>query len=245
MKKTIWITVALAAFILPGCDKEESDANFTNPADSPYAVTIDPADFLPGDSITGNTYFPLIVGQTMIYEGFDDGESETVEVIVMDSIKTIMGVDCRIVRDKAFENDELVEDTFDWYAQDRSGNVWYFGEDTHEIENNVPVNSDGSWEAGVDGALPGILMFAEPIVGVWYRQEYYKGEAEDVAQVLSIGETLTVPYGTFTNCLRTLEYPLLEPGNEENKIYAPGIGLLRAVATKGGSGFEELVSITP
>jgi hypothetical protein len=105
------------------------------------------------------------------------------------------------------------------------------------------VSTSGSWESGVDGALPGIIMMQDPLIGIWYRQEYYKGEAEDVAQVLSIGETMTVPYGTFTNCLRTLEYNPLEPGVEENKIYAPGVGLLRAVATRGGSELEELVAV--
>ncbi len=244
MKAEMWFLAAAVVLSQLGC-QEHCPTVSTNPAGSPYAVTIDPADFLPGDSITGNTYYPLPVGRILVYEGTDGGVSETVEITIMDSIKTIMGIACRIVRDKAFENGELVEDTFDWYAQDRSGNVWYFGEDTHEIENGVPVNSHGSWEAGVDGALPGIIMFADPLTGVWYRQEYYEGEAEDVAQVLNIGEMITVPYGTFTNCLRTLEYPLLQPGNEENKIYAPGVGLVRSVATKGGSGFEDLVSVTP
>ncbi|MBL7961909.1 hypothetical protein JNL27_16875 [bacterium] len=245
MKSVVWILLVVASFFPAGCDKEDG-VDPSNPADSPYVVTIDPADFFPGDSITGNLYFPLSVGKTLTYEGEDeDGVPVTVEEIITDSIKTIMGVACRVVRAREYENDVLVEDTYDWYAQDRDGNVWYFGEDTHEIENGVPVNSSGSWTAGVDGALPGIIMLAEPLVGVWYRQEYYKGEAEDVAQVLSIGETLTVQYGTFTNCLRTLEYALLEPGVEENKIYAPGIGLLRAEGTKGEGGYEDLVSITP
>ena len=245
MKSLVWILL-VAVFLFPtGCDKD-NELDLSNPADSPYVVTIDPGDFLPGDSITGNLYFPLTVGKTLTYEGEDeDGVPVTVVENITDSIKTIMGVACRVVRAREYENDDLVEDTYDWYAQDRSGNVWYFGEDTHEIENGVPVNSSGSWTAGTDGALPGIIMLAEPLVGVWYRQEYYQGEAEDVAQVLSIGETLTVPYGTFSNCLRTLEYALLEPGIEENKIYAPGIGLLRAVGTKGEGGFEDLVSITP
>ena len=244
MKSLTGFFFIVAILFSSGCDKDE--ANISNPANSPYAVTIDPADFLPADSIIGNTYYPLVEGQTMTYLGEnEDGDSVRVEVTVTDSIKTISGVACRVIRDKGFEKGELTEDTYDYYAQDRSGNVWYFGENTHELENGQPVSSSGSWEAGVNNALPGIAMLAEPLTGVWYRQEYDKGEAEDVAQVLNIGETLTVPYGSYSNCLRTLEYALLEPGIEENKIYAPGIGLLRAVSTKGESGFEDLVSITP
>ena len=242
MKLRFCFAVVFTTLIQLGCEEKNND---TNPADSPYDVTIVPANFEPGDSITGNTYFPLVVGRTMVYLGKDGSDSIRVEEIVTDSVKMILGVECRIVNAKEYENGDLIEDTDDWYAQDLSGNVWYFGEYSKAIKNGVVVSTGGSWESGVDGALPGILMLAEPLVGVWYRQEYYPGEAEDVAQVLEIGESLTVPYGTFSNCLRTLEYSLLEPGAEENKIYAPGVGLLRALGTKGGSEVEDLVSITP
>lgn len=241
MKSTIWILAIVGLAWLAGCENEDPDP--TNPGDSDYFIEIDPADFLPADSILGNTYFPMIVGRIMIYDGMEGSTVIHVEERVTDSIKVILGVDCRVVQAKEYEDGELIEDTYDWYAQDRSGNVWYFGEDSREIEGGQVVSTSGSWESGVDGALPGIIMMQDPLIGIWYRQEYYKGEAEDVAQVLSIGETMTVPYGTFTNCLRTLEYNPLEPGVEENKIYAPGVGLLRAVATRGGSELEELVAV--
>lgn len=244
MSTLIRLMAGLAIIAMLGCEKEDPDPS--NPANSPYLVSIDPANFLPGDSITGNTYFPIAIGRTWNYVGEDEaGKAVTVTERVTDSIRVVMGVQCRVVQASEYEEGELVEDTFDWYGQDRSGNVWYFGEDSREIEGGQVVSTSGSWEAGLDGALPGIIMLAQPLEGLWYRQEYYAGEAEDVGQVLSLNETITVPYGTFNNCLRTLEYNLLEPGIEENKIYAPGVGLLRAIATKGEKGFEDLVSVTP
>lgn len=243
MKSICWIlSISVVLAFSSGCDGDDC-TNPTNPGNSTYDVDIDPVNFLPGDSIAGNAYFPLVVNRIMIFEGSEEGEAIRVEERVTDSLKVIQGITCRVVSAREYENGSLIEDTYDWYAQDRDGNVWYFGEDTHEIENGVPVSSAGSWESGVDGALGGILMLAHPIAGMWYRQEFYEGEAEDVAQVLGIGESLTVPYGTFANCLRTLEYSPLEPGVEENKIYAPGVGILRAVGTRGGSGFEDLISV--
>ncbi len=230
-------------FVVSGC---EDDPNPTNPGNSPYVVSIDPADFLPADSITGTTYFPILIGRSWNYVGEDErGRAVEVHERVTDSIRVVMGVQCRVVQAREFEEGSLVEDTFDWYAQDRSGNVWYFGEDSREMKNGEVANTSGSWESGIDGALPGILILSQPLVGMWYRQEYYEGEAEDVAQVLSLQETITVPYGTFNNCLMTLEYNPLEPGIEEHKIYAPGVGLVRAIATKGEKGFEDLVAVTP
>jgi len=240
MKHKFLFPITVIVLMHFGCNGKDA----TNPGDSPYDVNLEPENFLPGDSITGNTYFLLTSGRTMTYLGKDGGDSIRVVEIVLDSVKTILGVECRVVNAKEYENNKLIEDTDDWYAQDRSGNVWYFGEYSRAIKNDQVVSTGGSWESGVSGALPGIIMLAEPLVGLWYRQEYFKGEAEDVAQVLALGETLTVPYGTYNNCLRTLEYSLNESG-EENKIYAPGVGLLRAMDTKGGSEYEDLVAVTP
>ena len=120
----------------------------------------------------------------------------------------------------------LTEKTFDYYAQDKKGNVWYFGEDTKEYENGKVVSTKGSWEAGVDGAKPGFIMQADPKVGETYRQEYYEGEAEDMAKVLSLSESVTVPYGSFDQVLVTKEWTPLEPGLVEHKYYAPGVGPL-------------------
>jgi hypothetical protein len=214
-----------------------------NPANMPYHVVINPADF-ESTTITGNDYFPIPVNKRYIYEGEgEDGELVRVTEDYTTETKTILGVTCVVVRAREYEDDELVEDTYDWYAQDLKGNVWYFGEASQEIEGGAVVSTEGSWEAGVDGALPGIIMLANALPGMWYRQEYYENQAEDVAQVLNLNESLVVSFGSFTNCLQTAEWNLLEPGVVEHKFYAKGVGLLKAVAVKGEAGFEELVSI--
>jgi len=229
-------------FILVGCAGEDPTAP-ESPFDMPYSVVIDTADFLVSN-ITGNTWFPISPGSTYVFEGEDEeGLAVRVEEEHLTDSKVIMGVTCVIVNAREYEDGDLIEDTFDWYAQDKRGNMWYFGEDSREMDNGQVVSTAGSWEAGVDGALPGVIMLANPIEGLWYRQEYYEGEAEDVAQVLSLSETITVPYGTFTNCLQTAEWNPLEPGIVEHKFYASGVGLLRAVAVKGESGFENLAEI--
>ncbi len=232
------------SFIFYGCDDDENEHNdLTNPSDMPYNLVIIPSNF-EDVNITGNNYFPLIPGTTFSYEGEDeDGAVILVEEYVTDSTKVIMGVTCVVMENTEWEDGVLVEDTDDWYAQDLNGNVWYFGEFVENYDDGVFEDNDGSWEAGVDGALPGIIMFAEPYIGVWYRQEYYEGEAEDVALVLSLTETVTVPYGTFTDCLQVAEWNPLEPGVVEHKFYAPGIGLLRSVAVEGEVGYEDLVNI--
>ena len=243
MKSLTWLVTILIGSIVISCS-EDSATNQTNPADTPYIIEIDPANFVLASSVTGNTYFPITFGQILNYEGEnEEGLIVAVEEVYTNAGKVIMGVQCITVEVSEFEGGELVELTLDWYAQDVDGNMWYFGEDVTDFENGQVVGHGGAWEAGVDGALPGIIMPVNPFVGMWYRQEYYEGEAEDVGQVILMGETLTVPFGTFSNCMRTLEYSPLTPKIEENKIYAPGVGLLRAVATKGESGFEDLVSV--
>jgi hypothetical protein len=121
--------------------------------------------------------------------------------------------------------------------------VWYFGEDSKELENGVVVSTEGSWEAGVDGAKPGIVMEAHPAVGDEYRQEYYKGEAEDMAKVLALNVSVTVPFGAYTDCLQTNEWTPLEKGYAEDKYYAPGVGLVNELVVKGGTGYMQLVDI--
>ncbi|WP_406660453.1 hypothetical protein V7O66_11460 [Methanolobus sp. ZRKC3] len=202
---------------------------------------IDPEDFV---GVIDNPYFPLAVGTTFIYEGVSDGEDVRVELYVTDQTKEIMGVTTTVIREREWEDGELVEDTFDWYAQDEDGNVWYFGEDTKEYEDGEVVSTAGSWEGGVDGAEPGILVKGDPQVGDIYQQEYYEGEAEDMAEVLSLTESVTVGYGSFDNCLQTREWTPLEPAAEENKYYAMDVGLLLEVATKGGESRVELIDIT-
>lgn len=193
---------------------------------------IDPNDFV---TEINNPYFPLTPGTTFFYEGTKDGDIATDEMYVTHDSKEIIGVTTVVVRDRAFLNGELVEETFDWYGQDKAGNVWYFGEDAKEYENGVVISTEGSWEAGVDGAKPGIAVEAEPYTGDLYRQEYAPGIAEDMGQVLRLNETVTVPYGTFKHCLKTKDYSLIEPGIVENKYYAPGIGFVFGKMVKGGS----------
>jgi hypothetical protein len=210
-------------------------------ADSPYRAIIDPAAF--GGPID-NPYFPLQPGTTFIYEGVSDGEQEHNEVTVTSETKTILGVQCVVVRDTVTVDGELVEDTFDWFAQDKVGNVWYFGEESKSYEDGELESTEGSWEAGVDGAQPGIIMPAEPKIGEEYRQEYYPGEAEDMASVLELSAgPVTVPYGTFDNLLVTKEWSPLEPEIVEHKTYAPGIGLIFAESVQGEEERLELVDV--
>jgi hypothetical protein len=194
-----------------------------------YNPVIDPANFVAG---VDNPFFPLTPGTTYIYEG-----DEYVEVTVTHDTREVMGVTCMIVRDTVWEDGELVEDTYDWYAQDKDGNVWYMGEDTREYEDDEVVSTEGSWEAGVDGAKPGVIMWGDPQPGEPYYQEYYEGEAEDMAQVLSRSET---PTGAF---LVIHEWTPLEPGHGEHKYYVKGIGLVLEVVSEGGDGFMELIEI--
>jgi hypothetical protein len=205
-------------------------------------VELDPADFTgPID----NPYWPMAPGSKWVYNEIDaDGTELVVEVTVTNETKTILGIDAVVVHDVVTEDGEVKEDTFDWYAQDDDGNVWYLGEDTKEYEGGEVVSTEGSWEAGVDGAQPGVIMPAEPYVGLIYRQEYLEGEAEDHAEVLSLDEHVEVPFGTFDNVLQTKDYTPLEPGLVEHKFYAQGVGPVLAEIVSGGTGREELVEFT-
>jgi len=159
--------------------------------------------------------------------------------------KKIAGVGALVLRDTVTQKDGggFIEVTDDWYAQDDKGNVWYLGEDTKEYENGKVSSTKGSWEHGVDGAYAGIIMPARPRPGATYRQEYYKGEAEDRGKVLGVDAKVTVPFGTFANCVKTQETTPLEPGVVEDKYYARNVGhVLRT--NKDGGGREELISYT-
>ena len=197
-----------------------------------------PADFV--DEID-NKYFPLLVGTTFVYEAETDEGTERGEVVVTAGTRRILGVTCVVVRDRVTVNGELREETYDWYAQDKA--VWYFGEDTREYEGGVAVSTAGSWEAGVNGAQQGIIMEASPKVGDAYRQERAKGVAEDMAEVLSLKESASVPYGSFDNLLMTREWSPLNPDIVEHKYYAAGVGQVLTVMVKGGSEQSKLVEI--
>jgi hypothetical protein len=216
------------------------NAQEATPEAEPYAPVIDPENFVEG---IDNPYLTFTPGTTYIYEGESDGELERIEVTVLAETRDILGITCTIVRDTVWVDGELVEDTFDWYAQDVDGNVWYMGEDVKDYENGEVVSTAGSWEAGVDGALPGIVMQADPQVGDTYRQEYYVGEAEDMAEVISLTETASVTYGDFEDVLVTSEWSPLSPGVVEHKYYAQGVGLILEVVVEGGEGQVELLEV--
>ena len=207
-----------------------------------YQPEVDPANFV---AEIDNPYFPMLVGSEWVYEGESDGEVERVEIIVTDESKTIMGIAATVVRDSVYVDDELVEDTYDWFAQDRDGNVWYLGEDSTEYEDGEAVSTEGSWEAGVDGALPGIVMPAEPAVGDAFRQEYYAGEAEDMFEITEVGGSSEVPAGSFADVVTTQDWNPLEPEVIEEKQYAPEVGKLREEKVAGGTEVSELVEFSP
>jgi hypothetical protein len=203
-------------------------------------VNLDPADF---STKIDNPYWPMRPGSRWVYRETDsEGTRQRVVVTVTRRTKLIAnGIRARVVRDVVTEDGEPVEVTDDWYAQDRAGNIWYLGEDTTEYENGRPVSKEGSFEAGVDGAQPGVIMPARPRVGMRYRQEFYKGHAEDRARIMSKRERAEVPFGFFKRTLMTREENPLEPRVLEYKFYARGVGPVLAVSVSGGSDREELV----
>ena len=203
---------------------------------APYDPNIHPANFV--KEIT-NPYFPLQPGTTFTYRSEDDA---IVIVQVTNRTKKIIGVDCVVVRDTKFVDGEVEEDTLDYFAQDKEGNVWYFGESTAEYVSGQPVSTAGSWIAGKDGAKPGIIMPASPTIGKTYRQEFLLGEAEDIARIEERGVRVKVPYGTFDNALKTFDFTPLEPEVKENKYYVRGVGLVLTIDRVTGER-EELVSI--
>ncbi|AKB32634.1 hypothetical protein MSSIH_1944 [Methanosarcina siciliae HI350] len=223
-----------------GVTEETTEGVMETEGEGGYSSVINPDDFV---EVIDNPYFPLTPGTTFVYEGESEGEPIRDEVYVTNETRTVMGVKTIVVRDREFEDGELAEETFDWYAQDKDGNVWYFGEDSREYDEGEVVSTEGSWEAGVNGAQPGIIMKGNPQVGDTYRQEYLAGEAEDMAEVVSMNESVSVPYGSFENCLKTREWTPLEPGIEENKYYAAETGLLLEITVRGEAEKLELVEI--
>jgi len=198
----------------------------------------DPSQFVAN---IDNRYLPLTPGTTYSYTGTKEGEIQTDVVKVTSDTTVIEDVTTTVVRDTVRDRKgNIIEDTFDWYAQDKDGNVWYFGEDTKEYKNGKVVSTAGSWQAGVTGAA-GIIMEAHPKVGDTYGQECAPGIAEDQATVSQLGASVTVPYGTFKHVLVTQESSFLEPGVLDQKYYAPGIGSVREEQVQGGS--EELVLV--
>lgn len=232
---TVFVLLIGLAVWAAGC----GHAVTTTPTEAVYAPAVDPANFV---TAIDNPYFPLQPGTIFVYEGRTEKGDEHNEVYVSSDTRVILGVTCVVVSDTVMVDGVLEEATLDWYAQDRQGAVWYLGEDSKEYENGTVVSTAGSWEAGVDGAQPGIVMPAHPAPGDPYRQEYYQGQAEDMAQVLSLTESASVPYGDYTNLLMTKEWSALDPAAVEHKYYAQGIGFVLAT-TEGEDWRLSLVEI--
>lgn len=242
------ITCAVCLVALPalaGCangdERKPAPAAVIDPGDGgSYAPVLDPSRFVgPID----NPFLPMPVGARWVYEGTSDGEKERVEVTVTGERKRILGIDAYVVRDTVSVGGELVEDTNDWFAQDVDGNVWYLGEESREYENGRLVGVAGSWEAGKDGAYPGIVMPGVPVVGAAYRQEFLPGEAEDMMVITAVAGTMTVPAGSYRDVVTTRDWTPLEAEVIEEKAYARGIGKIRERKVAGGKGEAELVEV--
>lgn len=206
-----------------------------------YHPAIDSTSF---SANVDNPLFPLTPGTTLVYTGTKDGKKALDLTTTTLRTAVIDGVTTRVVEDRLYLNNVLEERTSDYYAQDSCGNVWYFGEDTAELDKhgNV-VSTEGSFHAGVGGAQPGVFMEAQPTVGRKFRQEWYAGHAEDTFAVISLSSAVTVPAGSFAHALRTKETTALEPDVLDNKYYVEGIGEVKEVAVKGPREKLELVEV--
>jgi len=206
----------------------------------PLAPTFDKSNFV---SVIDNPYYPLKPRMKWVYDGTRDGVRQRDVVTVTDRTKVIDGVSTTVVTDVATAGGKVLEKTEDWFAQDRDGNVWYMGEATAAYDNGA-VDTSGSWTAGVNGGQPGIIMPSKPAVTDSYRQEFLAGEAEDTSWIIDTGLKVTVPYGTVTSAIRSLEYTRLEPDVVDTKVYAPGIGIVREASIAGPKETADLISFT-
>lgn len=233
-----------AAVLLGACGVGEPPVSDPTGVDGLVVPTPspDPADFT---QEVDNPWLPLLPGSTWRYEVRVDGRTEeTVTVTVTDDVRRVAGVDATVVRDVVTDvAGRVVEETFDWFAQDRAGNVWYLGEDTTSYEHGRP-STEGSWEAGVDGALAGLVMPAEPRVGDGFQQEWLPGVAEDRAEVLEVSASRTTAFGSWDDLVLTEDTTPLEPAVVEHKLYADGVGLVLE-ESPGGEEIVELVAFTP
>jgi hypothetical protein len=238
------VLLAAVALALAGCGSSGGKAPSASelaPVRTPYSPKVDPADFV---TMIDNPLFPLRPGTTFLYRGERGRVRQVDEEVVTHRTKEILGIACTVVLDTVSERGRPIERTLDFYAQDRDGNVWYLGEDSFELEGGHFVKASDSWQSGVDGAKPGIIMPADPQAGDKYRQEYYPhGEALDEAEVLGERGPVTVPYGTFERPLVTSEYSPLEPQTEQ-KFYAAGVGEVLERVVKGHHEDFRLVAVT-
>jgi hypothetical protein len=238
------LAVAIAVLALAACAGGGSKSKSSSASSLPQGtkpVQLDPADFTTN---IDNPYWPMRPGSHWVYREVENGETQRVDVTVTNQTKTLEGIDARVVHDRVSRNGETLEDTYDWYAQDSAGNLWYLGEDTAEYEDGKLKTKEGSWAAGVDGAEPGVVVPAHPKQGMTYREEYYAGHAEDGAEVLGVNSQVQVPFGRFQDALLTRNFSTIEPTVEEMKLYAKRVGPVMELLVSGGSGRTELLSYT-
>ena len=253
MKASIVLVFATILLFVSGCSQpgavteysQITDASLGEPSRDGVVTdqrtrSFDPVDFT---TSVNNPYFTLVPGTTFVYEATTEDGVERIEVHVTDRTRMVMGIENRVVWDRVWLNGELIEDTYDWFSQDTEGNVWYFGEDTAELIDGQIVNHNGAWEAGVDGAVPGIVMLAHPRVGDSYWQEYLLGTAEDRADVIALDERVSVQYGSLSRCIQTKDYNPLSPGPVEHKYYCPDVGFVALEVELEDGERVELVSI--
>jgi hypothetical protein len=245
--------IVLSAVAVAGCSSSDSKSTQRQTPSASTAgvdhlpqgdapVRLDPADFT---TEIDNPYWPMKPGTRWTYRETDGegGVAKVVVVVTKQTKKIANGITARVVRDTVTEDGQIVEDTYDWYAQDAKGNIWYLGEDTAEFEDGKVTSRAGSFEAGVDGAVPGIAVPAAPEPGMEYRQEFYKGEAEDSGRVLSTDELAEVPSGRYRDALLTKDFTPLEPNLLEYKLYAKSVGPVLILTASGGAGREELLTM--
>jgi hypothetical protein len=232
-----WIALSVAVTALSACGGGSKSSSSLPQGTKP--MQLDPSKFT---TEIDNPYWPMRPGSHWVYREVEDGETQRVDVTVTDKTKVLAGITARVVHDRVTREGQVIEDTYDWYAQDSDGNLWYLGEDTKEYENGKLKTTEGSWAAGVDGAEAGVVVPADPKQGLSYREEYYAGHAEDAAEVLSVKSQVQVPYGRYQDAMLTRNYSSLEPAVEEMKLYARGVGPVMELLVSGGSGRTELLS---
>ena len=251
MSRSLLITaLALLSPALVACGSSDSGSSGSGTSgsgassarSSAGAPAFRAADFPPVPRVD-NPWFPLPPGTTMRYRGAKDGKPAYEVLTVTARMKTILGVRAVVVHDRLYMAGRLAEETFDWYAQDRRGTVWYLGEDTRELDARGRTKStEGSFQAGVDGARAGIFMPASPRVGQVFQQEHYAGQAEDFFKIVSLDAPVRVPAVSSSRAMRTREWTPLEPGVIDRKYYVRGLGTVSERTVKGGDEFLELVS---
>lgn len=218
-------------------DKESAFQSVQLTAEKTRDINFNPENFTNSTVLT-NRFFPYQTGRTYVFES-EDGERNEIQRI--DAIKVVMGINVAVIRDRVWVDGVLEEDTRDWFAQDDDGNVWYMGEDVDNYNPDGTIRDhEGAWEAGINRAVPGIIMLANPESGIAYQQEFAEGIAEDEAKVVATGLTVETPLNTYEDCLKTKEWTDLEKGAIGYKFYAPGVGLVKE-QSKGTE--SELVAI--